>query len=343
MKALPVYQAQLVTDFERLAPAYEKFKGVALTDYAWPMEPLPFSSMQELLQKKVLLAFAVFQHQHPVAFCFFQAEPHGALEIKLLFIDLEAVSAKVAIDALFPALYAYVLTLPNWQVLSFPMTGERCKEFVNYLTWYKLKPVAQASMRFSYFEGTNLLVHNSIKQKLDPLPEGYQILPWHLQYHTQCIEVLFEAFQDSVDSLWDPRFKTREGVESLLDFLREGSYGVFWPASNSVLLNAENKVVGVCLFSIFNAQEANVPLIGLHKEERHKGLGKQLLSRTLQSCLDEMLAGQFYVQYVSATVATGNTAAVRMYRTLGFQEHHWYPHLFLERSVIETFQKGKWC
>jgi ribosomal protein S18 acetylase RimI-like enzyme len=272
----------------------------------------------------------------------YQVEPYRALEIKVIYLDQDE-NVKAILDTLFPKFLddckAYS---DHWDVISYPVLGIGQSRYVRYLTWYGLKPVGQSVVNFNIFDGISVEIFK--KQHYTAPPEGYRFISWDDQYTEGVIDVLSEAFATSVDALWDPRFRSRDGIRQALEFVKTGGYGTFWPSCNTILLNDQNQAVGVCLLNVVSKDEANIPLIGLLKSERRHKLGRTLLAQTVEKCINEVLAGKLKIQKISATVATENIPAVRMYRHTGFQEHHWYTHMYEDRSdVLNRKKAGQWC
>jgi GNAT superfamily N-acetyltransferase len=251
------------------------------------------------------------------------------------------VSVKLALDVLMPRFLDDHRDSEQWDVMSYPMLGPAQMRYTHYMPWYGFKPEGQAVMQFHVMDGISIEVLQ--KNRRPPLPDGYRLVSWQPQYHAGVCDVLAEAFTDSADARWDPRFRTRQGIEEALAFVQSGNYGMFSPDCTTVLLNAEGNPVGVCLLNIVSAEEANIPLIGLFKAERRHKLGQLLLAHTVERCIHAMMQGKFNIAVISATVATANIPAIRMYRYTAFQELQWYPHIYQSREAVLARRPNAWC
>jgi len=329
-------------NLETIAPLYEGFRREARAGYGWFLTAVDFTGLASailtgMLQGYVLKDVVIGQS---VGFLLYHIEPFEALEIKLIYLA-EGVSVKIALDTVIPRFIEDIKLKPGWEVLSYPILGEKQLPYMQYLTWYGFKPVGQSVVHFNMLDNLSVEILQQVSAK--PLPEGYRIVDWSDAYQEDVISVLTESFADSVDALWDPRFRSREGIAQALSFLRAGGYGVFKPSCNSIVLNPENKPVGVCLLSLISPDEANIPLIGLYKSERHRKLGTLLLAQTVKKCVLEVAAGKITTPVVSATVATANVSAIRMYRQVGFLEQNWYPHVYQPKTNVLQRKEGVRC
>lgn len=333
-----------VENADQFKPLYESFQKVAHLEYGWPQQAAGFETLRQLIAMKAIEGYFVreFSTEQNVGFLLFHLEPQGTLEIKVVYLEPD-VPVKPALDALFNRFLEDMKQIDGWEVMSYPVLGTRQARFIDFLTWYGFKPVGQAVMKLNLMDQLTVEVFKKVLSTLPELPPGYQLKSWDPVYTDGVIDVLTEAFVDSVDALWDPRFRTRNGMAEALQFVQSGGYGVFWPSCVTILLNPEDKPVGVCLFNVVGDGEANIPLIGLLKSERQHKLGRSLLVNTLYTCIQEVLGEKLEVLKISATTATANFAAIKMYRYAGFQEDYWYPHVYQERAHVLSRRVGQWC
>lgn len=339
-----MFEAHHLNDsqLEGIEALYEAFRLVAIEDYGFPQSPITFGELKFAKRSGFIDLYGLYEYPEDryVGFMLFNKETYGALEIKAIYLHPD-VPVKLALDCLLNRFLEDAKGWDGWDVVSFALLGTRQYEYIHTITWPGFTPVGQAVVRFKLDDVITQAIVEQIK--LPPLPEGYRLIPWDARYEDGVVDVLTEAFAKSVDALWDPRFRTRDGIKESLAFVQSGAYGVFFPQASSILLNPQNVPVGVCLINVVSNQEANIPLIGLLKSERGKKLGRPLLHHTVMTCLKACQAGHLKLTNISATVATGNLPAIRMYRLLGFQEDHWYPHVFQEREHVMKRRVGQWC
>jgi GNAT superfamily N-acetyltransferase len=329
-------------NFARLEPLYQDFCQVAESDYGWPQNAVNFESLKSVLEYGLIKGYIIYDclADKDIGFVFYAIENYRALEIKVLYL-LPDIIVKPVVDDVFNQLIEEFKKTEGWDVVSYALMGSAQQRYTNFITWYGFKPIGQAIVKFHLMDGISVEILQ--KQQLAPLPPGYRFVSWDAQYRQGVIDVLTEAFAESVDALWDPRFRSREGVSEALAFVHSGNYGLFWPECNTILLNAEDKPVGICLLNVVNPEEANIPLIGLAKSERKHKLGRGLLAQTVHKTIREVVNGKLTIRSISATVATSNIPAIKMYRHTAFQESCWYPHIYQDRSSVLSRKRGQWC
>lgn len=325
-----------------LEPAYQAFQAVAQSDYGWPTNAIALDNLGPVFASGLMQGYMLCDavKDRVVGFMFYQIEAYRALEIKMLYMDADA-PVKPLLDVLMPRFIEDIKLQDGWDVVSYPVLGPAQARYVQQITWYGFKPVGQAVVKFHLLDGISVEIMS--KQTYAEAPEGYRFATWDPRYEDGVVDVIQDAFSQSVDALWDPRFRSREGVAEAIAFLQSGHYGLFWPSCTTLLMNPEDKPVGVCFLNMVSQDEANIPLIGLMKSERRHKLGRTLLSQTVSLCVQEVLNGKSQVKTISATVATENIPAIRMYRHTAFQEDHWYPHVYQERSSVLIRKPGQWC
>ncbi len=327
---------------ESFKQSYTAFHQVAQAEYGWPSSAIDFETLKKIIAMGIMRGFLLQDvvKGQCIGFLLYQMESYGALEIKVIYIHPDW-PIKSSLDTLLNPFLEHIKTLEGWQVLSYPMLGPGQARYLDFITWYGFKPIGQAVVKFNLFDGITIEIFKKIEKAA--LPEGYRLDTWRPEYEAGVIDVLTEAFAESVDALWDPRFRSREGMTEAMKFVQSGGYGVFHPSCTGILLNAQGQPVGVCLLNLVSPGEANIPLIGLLKSERKHRLGKRLLSHTVECCIDEVLKGKLPINAISATVATGNIPAIRMYRHVAFQEDHWYTHAYQDREKVLARRPGQWC
>jgi len=330
------------TTYDRLKPVYEAFSKVAKVEYAWPLSAIEFDGLTRALDAGLLKGSVFWDvlNDRGAGFMLYQVEPHGSLEIKVLYLHPD-IDVKMALDTIFRRFLEDAAKLPGWSVISYPMLGPAQLRYIRFTNWYGFTPIGQAVTKFHLLDPLSAEIFG----KLDfaPLPDGYQFVAWDAKYQDAVAEVLSEAFKESADARWDPRFRTLEGMKEALQFVQSGGYGRFSPEYTTVLLNDQQQPVGACLLNIVSPIEANIPLIGLKESERKHKLGRTLLAQTVKKCLDDTLKGKVGLAYVTATVATSNIPAVKMYRHTGFQEDYWYPHIYQTCETLNSRKPGQWC
>jgi GNAT superfamily N-acetyltransferase len=318
---------------DKLQDLYNEFKDSAKDYYNFDTTPLDFIQFKKGIIIGILKGFYATIEDKPAGFLFYVIEEHRSVEINIVHITEEFRGEDIEIDLLEEFLDEIKET-PGWDVISYPMLGGQ-SAYVNKITHLGFKLVGQAIVRFHL---DDIICPQIVtKLKLPELPEGYSISSWKPEYLEDVSNVIYESFHTAPDALFDPRFRTYEGCKKIVTMLVNSIMGDFLPDCTSVLIEG-SKPVGVCFANLTNDQMGNIPLVGLLQSAQGKGLSIQLLKKTLEKFIHDVIEARLDCMEVNATVETDNFPALRMYRKVGFREDYNYPHAYMENENRE--QKG---
>lgn len=326
-------------NFDGLAGIYGRFCEQAISEYRWAYEPLPFDQLRQAMAEKVIFGYWVEDTAapEPIAFMLYRQEEHRALEINVIHSEIE--DKKTVIDRLMRLFIADNRETEGWDVVSYAMLGKQ-EVFVRTITWYGFKPIGQAILLFDMADSISVQI---LQQQTVALPgPEYTLDCWQPQYAGTIAQIIHAAFSKAVDSLWDPRFKTELGARKVVGLITADMMGQFLPSCTSVLLK-NGEPIGFCFLIQDALTQAHIPLIGVHPDEKGKKLGSALLKDCLTRTIQDMIAGKNSILRINSTTDTDNIRAIKMYRRMGFREEYNYPHVYLTREKLLTFQPGKWC
>jgi ribosomal protein S18 acetylase RimI-like enzyme len=341
-----------VSELERL---YQQFLIEAKEDYGWSEGAIPFEMLVNVLAVGDLHAIALEDTTAAsvecaiVGFMLYRIEPHNAIEINLVYIE-DNLPQKTAVDKLFGYAITQWQALPDWEVISYAMLGKQTP-LIQTLTWYGFKPVGQCVMNLDLTDPLlmTLLVRQKQEQRFTP-PEGLHLLNWQPEFVEPVAQMIYEAFHTKSDACWDPRFRSKAGALQVIDLITSGRIGDFYPNYTWILATSptpttQAEFVGFSFLVQADLLTGNIPLIGLIKDDayRNKGLGKGLLQHAMFSVVDGILNGELPMLNVHATVDTDNSQAVKMYRSVYFQETSDYAHAYLPREVAMQYKQGQWA
>jgi GNAT superfamily N-acetyltransferase len=149
-----------------------------------------------------------------------------------------------------------------------------------------------------------------------PLPTGYRFVPWQPGQEDRHALVKFQSFRDEVDS---SVFECLGEYQGCLRLMREiAKQDGFIPAATWLVTYTEpgnrkpedcGTIQGVALTEFL----ASIQNVGITPDHRGQGLGRVLV---LQSLAGFQEAG---LHRVSLEVTANNTAAVELYRSVGFR------------------------
>jgi ribosomal protein S18 acetylase RimI-like enzyme len=324
---------------DRLRAIYSRFCARAVSEYRWDVPPAEFEQLMNAVGRVGVFGCWVEDTtlEEPVAFMLYCLEAHKAVEINVIYSEID--DHKTVLDRLMRQFILDVRELSGWDVVSYPMLGTQ-EVFIRTITWYGFKPSGQAIVNFDFLDSITLQIFQ--QQQFEPLPPGYRLDTWKPEFGGATANNLFEAFKNSADAKWDPRFRTLYGAKTIVSLITGGMMGTHLPDCTAVVL--KNDVpVGFCFIVQTGATTGNIPLIGVHPDEKKRGLGKRLLHFALSNCIRHMVDGKINMLRVNATMNTDNISAIKMYRRLGFKEEYNYPHVYLTREKALAFKPGQWC
>ncbi len=308
--------------------AYENFLDRCHDDYKFELTPLDYENFINIIAIDVIKGYVLYENNQPKGFLLYVLEQHGAVEINIIhFIDnTDKQKDLQRRKALLKALLEDLTPRSDWKVISYAMLGLQ-ETFVRDITQLGFSLIGQAIVNFKFDDIINYQI--LLKSANDMLPEGYSVTDWKDEYFDDVSGVIYETFKDASDSNFDPRFTSFEGAKDVVGKIVTGVFGMFVPEATSVLFHNGN-IEGIAFVCIPTIKLANIPLIGVTKNNRNLGIGKYLLKNCLNGIIEQLKNKNIFVNSVNAAVETDNFPALKMYRKIGFREDMIYSHAYLK-------------
>lgn len=142
-------------------------------------------------------------------------------------------------------------------------------------------------------------------------PVGYRLVSWREELFGVGARVLYEAFCDSPDAVWDGRFRSPEGTAQALRGLIAGRHGPL-DSDLSFMVFGGSVPCGIVLITRRPVSSGYILTLGLSPSVRGRGLGRALTHEAVERVIGSGLA------QTELTVAAENDTAVNLYRRLGF-------------------------
>jgi GNAT superfamily N-acetyltransferase len=328
----------------RLQALYRRFSDRAAQDYGWTHAPIDFDTLTFALRQNIMSGYFLTLNDpasEPVGLMLYRLEEHRALEVNLIYLESQ-IPGKAALDVLMPRFVQDACKIDGWDVVSYALLGVQA-DFVLTLPWYGFLPVGQTIFKFDMLNVLSVQVFK--KQAFPPLAPEYRILSWKDAGGSPphpLAACIYEAFHQTVDTLWDPRFRSVEGCRSVVDLLISGAMGSLLPEATQLAFEG-NDLVGFCFFLKSDKTSVNVPLVGINPQAKGLGLGSRMLWQGINRLMASALDSRTDFFSVDATTDTDNFPAIKMYRRLGFNEEQNYPHVYLTREKAQRYAPGKWC
>lgn len=327
MSGIPIYKAEPLSE-----PFYKVFSGVyndfldrARTDYKFELDPINCEEFIECTQKGLLECIILLEDNIPTGFLTYTTLISEALELNLIHClgnsDL-AHKRRVLLEKFLELNQKITIE----KVVTYPMLGPQ-SDFSQEIKNYGFKIVNQSVVRFYPNSPSCLQVLKNLEMPV--LPHGYEIVDWDNKYINAAVKIIHESFSTSSDRHFDPRFLTSNGCFDILGKIIKNVYGKFLPTCTKIMVYDE-KPVGICFANLTSDIIANIPLIGIVKHHRHKGLSEYLLKAVVSAILDKHIEGSLHINEINASTDADNFSAVKMYRKIGFREDYRYPQAYLK-------------
>lgn len=321
-----VFEARLIQkgDYSSFEPIYNDFKDRAIEEYKFELPPLDYKGLINALEKDLIKCLILFENSIPCAFLIYTTSISEAVELNIIH-SYKMENTEERSYHLIKAFLEETKQERKNMVVCYPMLGAQ-KSLINEVARFGFKFVGIVVLRFM-MNGTNSREILDMAE-LKEIPEGYTIAEWDDEFYGYGVEIIKEAFRNSADALFDPRFNSDDGVRDILTKITGDVYAKFLPEATSVLLY-EGEPVGLCLMNLTGGAIANIPIFGLRKEHQGKGLSKHLLKSSVKKLIDLCDNSVYPITEVNTTTETNNFQALKMYRHIGFKEDYNYPQSYL--------------
>jgi ribosomal protein S18 acetylase RimI-like enzyme len=152
--------------------------------------------------------------------------------------------------------------------------------------------------------------------QLETLPASrpFYIEHWSDFYQEAVAQAISESYEGHVDSLINDQYRTPHGARRFLqNIIQYPGCGTFFrPASFLAFDGVSGKLCGISLASMVAHESGHVTQICVTPGVRGKGVGRNLLNRTL------LALRQAGCRSASLTCTSGNRRAVELYEQVGF-------------------------
>lgn len=322
-----MYNTKLLTannygNFEKL---YEDFRKKAVKEYNFELEPLDYDGFLEAIDKDLIKCIVLYDEEGEAGgFLVYTTAISEAVELNIIHCPDKEHFLEYAKELLKKFLDV-TQNLRKEKIVCYPMLGEQ-KSLISVIAKLGFKFVGIEVLRFK-MKGTpsrELFSHARVVN----LPEDYEVAAWNDKYFDAAVNIIQEAFNDSSDALFDPRFKTVEGTHDIITKIVKNVYAEFMPSATSVLLY-KGEPVGFSFMNVTSGTIVNIPLVGIKQEHQGKGLSTIMLKHSMDIIFKEIDLYNSPITEINTTTETNNLQALRLYKNLGFIEDYNYPQSYL--------------
>ena len=270
-----------VEDYEIFENLYEDFRSKASSEYHFELEPLDYEWFLDAIDKDLIKCIVLYEYETPVAFLVYTTAISEAIELNIIHSDTK-IDFNERAKELLEKFLDVTTTLRHEKIVCYPMLGEQ-KSLISVIAKLGFKFIGIEVLRFKFDTNTSQEIFE--RARVVKLPEGYEVVSWQDSYFDEAIEVIHEAFKESSDALFDPRFTTIEGTRDIISKIVKDIYAEFMPNSSSVLLH-NGKAVGFALMNLTGGSIVNIPLVGITAEHQGKGLSTIMLKHSMDYVID---------------------------------------------------------
>ena len=310
--------------FKIFKGVYNDFKEKAISDYKFELEPLEYEEFISAIEMGYLKCIVLKENLIPTAFLVYTTSISEAIELNIIHcLGTEDQAHK------YKLLVEKFLELTEYErqnkIVSYPLLGHQAV-FTADIAKFGFKFIGLALLRFIMGNASSERALENLK--LSELPDDYSLVPYVDNYKKDAIRIIHEAFRDTLDALYDPRYKSIEGTTDIINKIVENVYGEFLSEVTSVVLYKEQPC-GIAFVNITGGKIANIPLVAVEKNHRGQGLSEHMLNRSVKKMVDWTKLGERVFSEINVTTETNNYKALKMYRKVGFKEDYCYPQAYL--------------
>lgn len=305
--------------FRIFSGVYEDFRSKAKLKYNFELEPLNYNDFIKSINDELINCLVLLEDNIPTGFLVYTTLISEGIELNLMHcLGEEDINKKRRL--LIEKFIELNKPLMSDKVVIYPMLGIQ-DEFSEEIKSYGFKTIPTKVVEIDFNDSDKT---NEIK-KLDftQLPEDYSIEDWSSRMFSRAVDIIHTSFKYSSDALFDTRFNSFKGTRDIIKKITNNTYGMFL-ASATKVLTYKNIPVGFCFANLTNEHIANIPLIGIDKRHRLKGLSKYLLYAAVSEVLKMKEEHIHPLSSINASVDSLYKEAVKMYETLGFKEKYSY-------------------
>lgn len=311
-------------NIEEMRELYGSFATVAQTDFFFEIPPIGFNDFKANFEENFVKAY-LCKSDIPEGFLLYSDNLTQGLEITLIYTGNNENSLEIQ-TALIKKFIEDAKENYRGKIISYPMLGVQ-NNFTQDITNLGFTPVGEAILEFNFNNTVSQVVLK--KSQTVELPENYTVDCWNDTYSDRAAQVIFEEFAKLNDAKFDSRFKTPAGSAQVLECITKGYYGEFLKNATTVL-KYNDIPVGFCFTNLTTEEIANIPLLVLSEEHKHKGLGAYMLKNSVTTLNNAIINGNNAIKVINTTCDTGNFPAMNTYRKIGFKEKTYYTHAFME-------------
>jgi len=302
----------LLDDFDSLVSVLEDFIGAFERKFGVAQSSLT-DQVRNALSKNRIDIFGLFNdEEQAIGFVVTQKSPdnpiHGTLKLLHVQDSLRSNNDQTIENSecqLFDTSFEHLRASCRFINVEIPDISET---LIDHAVSSGFRKIARSEMQIE---------RSQIESLPEPvLPQGFSLVPWKSQMLSPVARLIAEYSENSVDNELYPEFEDVAGCEKFIQKLLGNSFGEFDSQLTRVLGRGDD-YVGVCFLVREKVPRDTgfIPEIGISHSHRRRGLGRALITHSLL----HLVKTDPGINRVTLSVTLANTAAVRLYESLGFR------------------------
>ncbi len=263
--------------------------------------------VRRYLDLRALSGYAVLDGRSPVGYCYWVHEDH-----KVLIGDLFVCERYRTVETQHRLLEHVVETAQNTPGVRRIEGQLMMLESSAVHTLYPASQLAVFERNFMLAGGVGSLPREAFGKAP---PAGVAFERWSEHHLEAAAELIARSYQGHVDSQINDQYRSVAGARRFLhNIIQYPGCGVFHEPAALMAIDLKNhELCGISLTSLVEPEVGHVTQICISPSWRGRGLGSELLWRSVRAFCERGC------QAVSLTVTSSNTGAVRLYERVGFR------------------------
>ena len=196
------------SSFKIFKGVYNDFKSKAVSDYKFELEPLEYEDFISAVESGFLKCIVLKENMIPTAFLVYTSDISESIELNLIHC-LGAEDEVVKYKLLIEKFLELTESERHNKIVSYPMLGHQ-SVFTADISKFGFKFVGLAVLRFLMGNASSERILENMK--LSEKNDDYKIVNYSENYRHDAIRVVYEAFKDTQDALFDTRFRHKRSI-----------------------------------------------------------------------------------------------------------------------------------
>jgi len=197
---------------------YNDFKLNSFSEYKFELEPLEYDDFIASIKEELIKCLVLFEDDIPTGFLVYTTLISESLELNLIHCigDSNLNHKRRLLLEKFLELNTEII---DKKVVTYPMLGKQA-DFVKEIAHYGFEFVGHCVVRFALNNISSIKILKNLQ--LPELENGFSLAEWNPKYFDKAADIVYNAFKDKSDALFDTRFKSINGSTDIIEKITTG-------------------------------------------------------------------------------------------------------------------------